>query len=45
MALYLSPDYQTSFKSIGFSVKEKKFDIDFQDDGLGAISDFQSERF
>ena len=31
MALYNSPDYQTSFKSIGFSVQEKKFNIGFQD--------------
>ena len=33
MALYRSPDYQTSFKSIGLSVQEKKFNIDFQDGG------------
>ena len=31
IALYRSPDYQTSFKSIGLSVQEKKFNIDFQD--------------
>ena len=31
MTLYRSPDYQISFKSVGFLVKEKKFDIDFQD--------------
>ena len=30
MALYHSPDYQTSFKSIGLLV-QKKFKIDFQD--------------
>ena len=33
MALYRSPDYQTSFQTIGLSVKEKKFNIDFQDRG------------
>ena len=33
MALYCSPDYQTSLKSIGLSVQEKKFNIDFQDGG------------
>ena len=31
MALYHSPDYQTSFKSIGLSVQEKEFNIDFPD--------------
>ena len=30
MALYVSPDYQTNFKSIGLLVQEK-FNIDFQD--------------
>ena len=30
MALYISPDYQTNFKSIGLLVQEK-FNIDFQD--------------
>ena len=30
MALYHSPDYQTSFESTGLSVQEKKFNIDFQ---------------
>ena len=36
MALYHSPYYQTSFESIGLSVQEKKFSIDFQDgDHLG----------
>ena len=30
MALYRSPDYQTSFESTGLSV-QKKFNIDFQD--------------
>ena len=30
MALYRSPDNQTSFESIGLSVQEK-FNIDFQD--------------
>ena len=33
MALYHSPDYQTSFELIGLSVQEKKFNIDFQDGG------------
>ena len=33
MALYRSSDYQTSFESIGLSFQEKKFNIDFQDDG------------
>ena len=33
MALYCSPDYQTSFESISLSVQEKKFNIDFQDGG------------
>ena len=33
MALYQSPDYQTSSESIGLSVQEKKFNIDFQDGG------------
>ena len=32
MALYHSPDYQTSFESICLSVQEK-FNIDFQDGG------------
>ena len=32
MALYSSPDDQTSFESVGLSVQEKKFNIDFQDD-------------
>ena len=33
MALYGSPDYQTSFKSTGLSVQKKTFNIDFQDGG------------
>ena len=33
MALYRSPDYQTSFESVGLLVQEKKFSIDFQDGG------------
>ena len=33
MVLYCSLDYQTSFKSTGLSVREKKFNIDFQDGG------------
>ena len=32
MALYRSHDYQSA-ESIGFSVQEKKFNIDFQDGG------------
>ena len=31
MALYRSPDYQTSFESNGLLVQEKTFIIDFQD--------------
>ena len=34
MALYHSPDYQTNFESVGLSVQEKKFNIDFQDLGF-----------
>ena len=37
MALYHSPDFQTSFKSIGLSVQEKKFNIGFQDGGHFSI--------
>ena len=33
MALYLSPDYQTSFESLDLSVQEKNFNIDYQDGG------------
>ena len=33
MALYPSPDDQKSFEITGLSVQEKKFNIDFQDDG------------
>ena len=33
MALYRSPDYQTSFESVDLSVQEKNFNIDFQDGG------------
>ena len=36
MALYHSPDYQTSFRSTGLSVQMKKFNIDFQDSGHGS---------
>ena len=32
MARYHSPDYQTSFQSIGLLV-QKKFSLDFQDSG------------
>ena len=31
MALYRSPDYQTSFESVGISVQRKKLNSDFQD--------------
>ena len=32
MALYISPDYQTSFESVNWVlIQEKKFNIDFQD--------------
>ena len=34
MALYRSPDYQTSLETIGISVQEK-FNIDSQDGGHG----------
>ena len=33
MALYRSPDYQTSFESIDLSVQDKNFNTDFQDGG------------
>ena len=33
MALCRSPYYQISFESVGLSVQEKKFNIDFQDGG------------
>ena len=33
MALYRSPEYQTSFESVGLSAQEKQFKIYFQDDG------------
>ena len=33
VALFRSPDYQTSFKSIGLSVQKKKRKRDFQDGG------------
>ena len=32
MALYRSPEYQTSFVSIGLLVQEEQFKIHFQDD-------------
>ena len=34
MAMYCSPEYQTSFKSVGLLV-QKKLKIDFQDGGCG----------
>ena len=33
MALYHLLDYQTGFESVGFSVQEKKFNLDIQDGG------------
>ena len=33
MALYRSPDYQTSFESTDLSVQEKNFNTDFQGGG------------
>ena len=30
MNMYRSPDYQASFETVGLSVQEKKFNIDFQ---------------
>ena len=36
MAMYRSPEYQTSFESVGLSVSEEKFEIDFQDGGCGS---------
>ena len=33
MVQYCSPDYQTSYESIGLLVQEKRFNIDFQDRG------------
>ena len=33
MALYHSSDCQTNFGSVGLSVQEKMFNIDFQNDG------------
>ena len=35
MALYRSPNYQTSLVSVGIFVQEKKFNIDFQDGAHG----------
>ena len=35
IALYRSPEYQTSAKSIGLSVQGRKFEIDFQCGGCG----------
>ena len=36
MALYQSPDYQTSFESNGLSVQDKTLNIHFQDGSHGA---------
>ena len=35
MALYRSPDYQTSFESVGLFVQKEKFNVDFQDGSHG----------
>ena len=35
MALYRSPDYQSSFQSVGLLLQEKKFNIGFQHGGHG----------
>ena len=40
MALYRLADYQISFESSGLSGQEKKFNIDFKDDGHGGILGF-----
>ena len=40
MALYRSPDYKISFKSIDLSVQEKMFNIDFQDGSHGGHLEF-----
>ena len=39
MALYRTPDYKSSFESIGLSVQEKKFTIIFEMVAIGAILD------
>ena len=44
MTLYRSPDYQTSFESIGLSFKEK-FNIDFHDRGHGGHLGFPIQIF
>ena len=31
--LFSSPDYQTSFESVGLLIQENKFNTDFQDGG------------
>ena len=43
MALYCSPKCQTSFESLGPSVQEKKFRINFQDSNCGGHLRFRIE--
>ena len=45
MALYRSPDYQTSFESIGLSVQEKFLIKIFKMEAMAAILDLRSEQF
>ena len=40
MALHRSPDYQISLESVGLSVQERKFNIEFQDGGHDGILGF-----
>ena len=44
MVLYRSPDYQTSFESIGLPVQEKTSNIDFQDGDSGNHLGFPIEK-
>ena len=44
MALYCSPEYQTSFESIGLLVQAKKFK-GFLDDGCGSHLSVPTETF
>ena len=43
MTLYPSPEYKTSFESIGFSVQVKQFKIHFQDGHLGFLISLSSK--
>ena len=40
MALYRSPEHETSFVSVGLSIQEKMFKIVFQDGGCGGLLRF-----